>query len=116
MGNYEPKLIKQMIGRLVAEKRNAMRLSQEALAEKLGIHTRTLSKIENGHTFFSAETLCKFCEFFNLQPKAFFDFGTSTEVNEQKLNMLTETLRNGGNDKIDFYFDVVNLIDTKYNG
>lgn len=112
---YQEQILKQKIGELVARKRKALGLSQETFAEKLGIHIRTLSKIENGHTYVSAETLCKLCNFFNLPPKAFFNIDETTPIDEQKLNTLIETIRFGGNEKIDFYFKIINIIDTKYN-
>lgn len=112
---YQEQILKQKIGELVARKRKALGLSQEVFAEKLGIHIRTLSKIENGRTYVSAETLCKLCNFFNLPPKAFFNIDEDTPIDEQKLNTLIDTIRSGGDEKIDFYFKIINIIDTKYN-
>lgn len=114
MVRYDEQILKYRMGELVARKRKALGLSQEEFAEKLGVHIRTLSKIENGHTYASAETLCKFCEFFNLPPKAFFKIDEKISVNEQKLNTLMEMIRSGGDEKIDFYFQILNIIDTKY--
>lgn len=113
--NNENKL-KEEIGKLVAARRKAANLSQEVLAEKLDIKVRTLSKIENGHTFLSAKTLCKLCDFFNLSPKSFFDFENIKNVDERKLNEIIDKLRSGGNEKISFYYDLINLVDGKYNG
>lgn len=115
MVKYQEQVLKQKIGELVGRKRKALGLSQEAFAEKLGVHIRTLSKIENGHSYISAETLCKLCDFFNLPPKAFFEIDETLSVNEQKLNTIVETIRSGGDEKIDFYFQIINIIDTKYN-
>ncbi len=114
MHNYQEKHLKIAIGKLIANKRKTLNLSQEILAEKLGIATKTLSKIENGHSFVSAETLCKLCNFFNLPPKVFFEINETIDINEQKLNTLIEKLRYGGDEKIDFYTNIINIIDTKY--
>lgn len=115
MDKYKVEDLKIKIGKLIANKRDSLKISQETLSEKTGIHQRTLSKIENGHSFVSAETLCKLCNFFNLPPKAFFEIAETQNINEDKLNTVIEKLRNGGEEKIDFYFDVINLIDTKYD-
>lgn len=88
MVRSQNEILKQKMGELITRKRKALGLSQEAFAEKLGIHLRTLSKIENGHSFISAETLCKFCDFFNLPPKAFFEIDETLSVNEQKINTI----------------------------
>ncbi len=109
--------LKIKFGKLIAEKRKAYNWSQEYLAEKLDIHVRTLGKLENGHAFVNADTLCKLSEVFNIPIKTFFDIEDNTmNVNEHKLNIIIDKLRSGGNEKIDYYFDVINVIDRKYNG
>lgn len=62
-----------------------------------------------------ANTLCKLCDFFSLPPKSFFEIDETIPVNKQKLNTIIETLCSGGNEKIDFYFQIINIIDTKYH-
>ncbi len=114
MHNYQEKYLKTKIGKFILNNRNSLKLSQEVLSEKLGINIRTLSKIENGQSFVSAGTLCKLCNFFNLPPNAFFEIDETNNINEEKLNILIQKIRSGGNEKIDFYFNIINLIDTKY--
>lgn len=107
--------LKRKLGRLVADRRKALNLSQEALAEKINVQTRTLSKIENGHTFFTIKTLCSLCDVFNLSPKSFFDFEDDKSINERKLNEIIDKIENGGNEKIDYYYEIINVIDKRYN-
>lgn len=109
-------ILKNRLGKLIAGKRKAYNWSQEFLAEKLGIHVRTLGKIENGHAFVTAETLCKLSEVFKCPVKSFFDIEDELNVDKQKLNTIIEKLCSGGDEKIDYYFDVINVIDKKYNG
>ena len=116
MQSLNGQILKCKLGKLIAEKRKAYNWSQEYLAEKLCIHVRTLGKIENGHAFVNADTLCKLSEVFNSPLKSFFDIEDTTDINEQKLNTIIDKLRVGGNEKIDYYFDVINVIDRKYNG
>jgi transcriptional regulator with XRE-family HTH domain len=114
MVNMDEETLKKSIGKLIVVRRKLLRLSQEKLAEMLEIKTRTLSKIENGHTFLSAKILCKLCEIFKITPKAFFDMENSENIDEAKLNEIIEKLRCGGNDKINLYYEIINLIDRKY--
>lgn len=60
------------MGKLILEKRKSMKVSQEALAEKLDIHVRTVGKLESGRSFVSAENLCKLSKLFKMPVKAFF--------------------------------------------
>lgn len=109
----EAKLKKDM-GKLILRQRKSLGFSQEYLAQITGITVRTLSSIENGRSFISMDALCQVCKFFKIPPRAFFDFD-SADVNEQKLNTILEKLRAGGDEKIDFYYNIINLIDTKYH-
>ena len=115
MHNLDEKTLKKRVGNLIAKQRKALKISQEVLAEKLDIHVRTLGKIENGYSFISADVLCKLSEIFNIPPKAFLDVEDKNEIDENKLNIITEKLRSGGNEKIDLYYNIINLIDSKYN-
>jgi len=116
MQKINENILKTKFGELVVKHRKRLYLSQEALAERLNIHVRTLGKIENGHSFVSADTLCKLSEIFNVPIKALLDFDSNSDINEQKLNTIIEKLRSGGNEKIDYYYDVINIIDRKYGG
>ena len=49
--------IKKLLGQRIKELRTGKGLTQEQLTEKLNIGQRTLSKIERGNAFVSAETL-----------------------------------------------------------
>lgn len=106
--------LKKSFGKTVREQRKVLGLSQEVLAEKLNINIRTLGKIENGHTFVSAETLCELSKIFNLPVKSFFN-AQSLSDNESKLNIIIDKLKSGGTNKIDYYYKIINLIDEKYN-
>ena len=49
--------IKKLLGRRIKELRESKDLTQEQLAEKIGIGQRNLSKIECGNNFVTSETL-----------------------------------------------------------
>ena len=66
--------IKQAFGKKIKEKRLQQSLTQEQLAEKVGISPKSLSQIELGNNFISAENLEQVCNALNIQPKSLFDF------------------------------------------
>lgn len=66
--------IKQAFGKKIKEKRLQQRLTQEQLAERVGISPKSLSQIELGNNFISAENLEQVCNALNIQPKSLFDF------------------------------------------
>lgn len=116
MQEYSEDIIKKQVGRIIVDKRKSINMSQELLAEKLEINVRTLSNIENGHTFISAKTLSGLCKIFGLSPKVFFDIDNTDNATNRKLNELTDKLMTGSEDKINFYYDLISLVDSKYNG
>ncbi len=69
--------LKNDFGKKVKELREALSLSQEALAEKIGIHRNTLARIEGGENFLSYETLVAMKEALGVEYKDLFDFDTT---------------------------------------
>lgn len=51
-----------LIGSYIAEKRRALNLTQEQLAEKLGVSNKTISKWENGKCMPDYSVIQKLCE------------------------------------------------------
>lgn len=66
--------IKKLFGKKVKEKRTNLRLTQEQLAEKAGISPKSLSQIELGNNFISAENLDTLCKALQVMPNQLFDF------------------------------------------
>lgn len=66
--------IKKLFGKKVKEKRTNLRLTQEQLAEKAGISPKSLSQIELGNNFISAENLDALCKALQVMPNQLFDF------------------------------------------
>ncbi len=60
--------IKNLFGKRIKELRKERSLTQEKLAELIGIDTRNLIKIENGETFPRVSTLDKLIEVFDITP------------------------------------------------
>lgn len=60
--------IKNLFGKRIKELRKERAITQEKLAELIGIDTRNLIKIENGETFPRVNTLDKLIEVFDITP------------------------------------------------
>lgn len=66
--------IKKLLGKRIKELRNKKGLTQEKLAEMIGVGERNLSKIECGNNFVTAETLSKIIDALEIESKELFDF------------------------------------------
>ena len=66
--------IKKLLGKRIKELREHKNLTQEKLAEKIGIGQRNLSKIECGNNFVTSETLSKIISALQVEAKDLFDF------------------------------------------
>ena len=73
--------IKLLFGKKVKEYRTNSSMTQEELAEKIGISAKSLSQIELGNNFVSAETLDAICSALNTNPKNMFDFCDYPQTN-----------------------------------
>lgn len=66
--------VKKQLGAKIKRLRQKNALTQEQLAEKIDIATRTLSGIETGENFVTAETLEKFLDVFDTTLAELFAF------------------------------------------
>ena len=64
--------IKISFGSKIKELRIYKKLSQEQLAELVGLQQRTISRIENGKVFVSSDIIAKFANIFEVSPAIFF--------------------------------------------
>ena len=83
--------IKELLGKNIKEKRLSQHLTQEQLAEKIGISPKSLSQIELGNNFISAENLEQICFALMLQPKNLFDF--EDENSKEKIEYVINKLK-----------------------
>jgi len=72
--------IQKGLGRRIQELRKDANLSQEKLAEKLGIAVNTLSNIERGRAFMTAQTLENIVNILKIKPQELFTF---QEINSE---------------------------------
>ena len=89
--------IKKKLGNRIREIRTNRSLTQEALAEKVNMSAKSLSQIELGNNFVSAETLEEICLALNITPKALFDFEYSEISKENSIKEIVDKLENNPN-------------------
>lgn len=91
---------KELLGKRIKELRKTKNLKQEALAEKLNIEPRQLSKLETGRHYPSFETTLKLLEVFNIKFEELMNFGhlqekkiILEEIKEKICNLDEEKLK-----------------------
>lgn len=83
--------LKKDIGTRIKELRRKKGLSQEKFAELVDISQNTLSYIETGNHFCSAETLEKIIIALEVEPNELFDFGHQKD-DDELLNEINKML------------------------
>lgn len=86
--------------------REAKKLTQEVLAERIGIGPTTLSKMENGKCFVTSDTIVNIIKALNIKPYELFLFDMENPV-EQVYKRLLENLKS---DKIKNNFTILKLL------
>ena len=80
--------LKQQLGARIKELRAARSLTQEIFAEVIGISSRSMSFIETGKNFPSAETLTRICGALQVPPHQLFYFGKHPELDQVKAELI----------------------------
>lgn len=99
--------IKKLFGKKVKEKRMNLMLTQEELSEKIGISAKSLSQIELGNNFVSAENLNAICSALNTNPKTLFDF---SDDNTDKFLYIQEKLSKD-NKLLNKIYQIISIIE-----
>ncbi len=100
---------KNSFGRRVKELRKSRNLTQEQLAEKIGMDTQNLCKMENGNHFPQTKNLYKLALALNVEVKDLFEFKhfSSKEI---LIKEITDYLKNAKTKDIEFiYKSIKNL-------
>lgn len=100
--------IKQAFGKKIKEKRLQQSLTQEQLAERIGISPKSLSQIELGNNFISAENLEQICNALNIQPKSLFDF--EKDNTEEIMEYVCEKLKQNPT-LLDKVYKIISIIE-----
>ncbi len=99
--------IKKSFGRKIKQIRKEHKLTQEKLAELIGIEIPSLSNIETGKFAPSVETLQKLCEVFGVEPWELYSFNTIND--EQMFNYINNKIQD--NKKLHLVYNFLKTID-----
>jgi len=86
--------IKKNFGKKIKEKRLERNLTQEQLAEQIGISPKSLSQIELGNNFVSAENLEMICNALSISPKSLFDFDYEHLDRDKQIAFVNKKINN----------------------
>lgn len=68
----DAKSLKLLVGRNIKRLRNERNLTQQMLAESIGISPKQIASIECGNSYPRPETLCKLCDILDVPPSYFY--------------------------------------------
>ena len=80
--------IKVLLGKRIREIRKSQNLTQEALAELIGVESPSISNIENGKYYPTNENLQKIAEVLKVKPYELYMFEHLRPIDELKNEML----------------------------
>ena len=98
------------MGYKIASRRSALGLSQEALAEAVGISRVSIVRIENGDQLPKVETVVGICEALHVTPNELYPRYLSEHiVNSQRIMPLLERLAKMPNRKQDLFYQMAEV-------
>ncbi|WP_236202557.1 helix-turn-helix domain-containing protein [Pseudomonas lactis] len=93
MSKIESKQLAELVGQAIARQRSRCKLSQEQVAEKLGIGSEAVSRIERGIVMPNIERLVELAGIFGCETADLLTAGSSRpEDQARRLNDLLSTL------------------------
>ena len=101
--------IDKIFGKILREFRIKSDLTQEQLAEKLGISLKYISRIENGNNGIKTQTLIKYMNILGITPNTLYlDFLTNEEI--KKNILLSEKINSLSDEKKNFVSSIIDLL------
>lgn len=103
--------IKKNFGKRLKSIRLARGLTQEQLAEAMGMQATSISYIENGKNFLSFTKLSKLCEILNIEPTQLFIFDRRDEKNVDLKKNIIEIINTLDKKHLEFLYKIALEID-----
>ena len=104
--------IDKVLGEIFKEYRLKNNLTQEKIAEKLGISVKYISRIENGTGGVKVETLVNYMNILCISPNVIFDKLIVNENLKPQLQ-LSKKASKLSDDKIDFIISIIDLLENQ---
>jgi putative uncharacterized protein (fragment) len=101
--------IDKILGEIFKEYRLKSKLTQEKIAEKLGISVKYISRIENGTGGVKVETLVNYMNILGISPNVIFEKLIVNESLKSQIE-LSKKASELSNEKIDFIVSVMDLL------
>jgi len=99
------------MGYRIAQRRTEMGMSQEKLAESIGVNRNTVMRTENGEHIPRADKIAAICEVLRVTPNELFGMNHSIEASEDaRLSKLQKALEQLPKDKQDTFFQMANVL------
>ena len=105
--------IDKILGEIFKEYRLKSKLTQEKIAEKLGISVKYISRIENGTGGVKVETLVNYMNILGISPNVIFEKLIVNESLKSQIE-LSKKASELSNEKIDFIVSVMDLLKNIY--
>ena len=102
--------IDKILGEIFKEYRIKNKLTQEEIAEKLGISVKYISRIENGTGGVKVETLVNYMNILGISPNVIFE-KLITNENLKAQMKLSKKASGLTNEKINFIISVIDLLE-----
>ena len=102
--------IDKVLGEVFKEYRVKNKLTQEKIAEKLGISVKYISRIENGTGGVKVETLVNYMNILGITPNVIFEKLIVNKQLESQLQ-LSKKASKLSEEKIDFVVSVIDLLE-----
>ena len=100
--------LKEKLGARIQQIRKSKKLTQEKLAEAIGLDTPNLSNIERGKRFVSAETLEKIINALDVSEKELFDFG-HIKSRKELITEINEIISNSDDKDVEHYYRLIKM-------
>ena len=88
--------LKKEVGKNIKKIRKERKITQEILAESIGIETISLSKIETGKSYPTSDNLGKIANILDVEPYEFFIFENTKKISDLKreITILVNNIQN----------------------
>ncbi len=100
--------LKIKLGARIQEIRKSKNITQEKLAETIGLNVPNLSNIERGKKFVTAETLEKIINALEVKESDLFDFG-HIKTREELLELINDILTKASYKDIQYFYRMMSL-------
>jgi transcriptional regulator with XRE-family HTH domain len=101
---------KKLIGNRIQTIRKLRNMSQEAVAEKIGIDSKHLSRIEVGRNFSSLPTIEKLAEILDVEMRDFFDFYERSMTRDELRQNILEKLERTSKENLEIILKILRIL------